>query len=270
MLCCESRHCIGMVLSKVDVELTAEHTFYLFGILALLGLWLFHQIQVRSGRIQAIDLFDRSVVRFYLYVLPDDRPSCAVCAQAQGRVFLPSLARKIGFSPLDGPCRSAAPCTGQLIGLYGGWVEARELVSRLQQASKNIPVRLSSDELSALVKGAWRKSISADTDRISMHLLEGWCFGKTDPAVAIEGLRYVVERTREARHLPYVVPAYLRLMDLLLRAGREDETRLVIEQFEGRFPPDRQDVDGPSFGQRKILQDMKSRLWETRSLKVSA
>jgi hypothetical protein len=59
-------------------------------------------------------------------------------------------------------------------------------------------------------------------------------------------------------------------MDLLLRAGREDETRLVIEQFEGRFPSDRQDVDGPSFGQRKILQDMKSRLWETRSLKVSA
>jgi hypothetical protein len=256
-------------LAKVDVEFT-ENTLYLFGILALLGLWGFHQVQVRSGRIQAVDVFDRSVVRFYLYVLPDDRPSCAVCAQAQGQVFLPSRVAKIGFSPLNGSCGSPAPCQGQLIGLYGGWLEGRELVSRLQQAPKKHPVRLSSEELCALAKGAWSKSVSADTDRISMHLLEGWCFGKTDPAVAIEGLRYVVDRAKEMRHLPYVVPAFLRLMDLLLRSGRDDEARSVIEQFEGRFPSDRQEIDGPSFAQRKVLQEMKSLLWEARSLKVSA
>jgi hypothetical protein len=252
------------------MEFTAESTLYLCAILALLGLWLFHQVQVRSGRIQAIDLFDRSVVRLYLYVQPDDRPSCAVCAEAHGRVFLPSRVGKIGFSPLEAPCSSPGVCQGQLIGLYGGWVEAREVVNWLQQAPKKHPVRLSSEELCTLAKGAWSKSVSADTDRISMHLLEGWCFGKTDSAVAIEGLRYVVDRAKEGRHRPYVVPAYLRLMDLLLRAGRDEEARLVIEQFEGRFPPDRQDVDGPSFTQRKMLHEMKSLLWETRSLKVSA
>jgi hypothetical protein len=252
------------------MEFTAEHTLYLIAILALLRLWLFHQIQVRSGRIQAIDLFDRSVVRFYLYVHTDDRPPCTVCAQAHGRVFLPSRVGNLGFSPLDGPCSSPNACQGQLIGLYGGWMEARELVGRLQQAPKQHPVRLSSEEISALVKGAWGKSVSADTDRIGMHLLEGWCFGKTDPAAAIEGLRYVIDRAMEARHRPYVVPAYLRLMDILLKSGRDDEVRLVIEQFEGRFPAERQDVDGPSFTQRKMLQEMKSLLWETRSLKVSA
>jgi hypothetical protein len=157
-----------------------------------------------------------------------------------------------------------------MIGLYGGWLEARQLVTRLQQASRKNPVRLTSAEILALAKGAWSKSVSADTDRISMHLLEGWCFGQTEPAVAIEGLRYVIDRAKEERHLPYVVPAFLRLMDLLLRAGRDDEARVVIEQFEARFPSDRHDVDGPSFTQRKVLQQMKSLLWETRSLKVSA
>jgi hypothetical protein len=260
-----------MLLTAVlSIEgLMAESTLYLFGILALLGLWLFHQLQVRSGRIQAIDLFDRSVVRLYLYVLPDDRTSCPVCVQAHGRVFLPTVVGKVEFSPLDGSCSGAVPCQGLLVGLYGGWAEARQLVSRLQQSSKKHPVRLSTEELCALVKGAWRKSISADTDRISMHLLEGWCFGNTDRAAAVEGLRYVVERTKEARHVSHIVPASLRLMDLLLQAGRDDEARLAIEQFEGRFPLERHHLDGPSVTQLKKLQDLKSLLWETRSLKVS-
>src|SRR5262249_11584870 len=162
------------------VGLIVESTLYLFAILALLGLWLFHQVQVRSGRIQAVDLFDRSVVRMYVYVMPDDRPSCRVCAQAHGRVFLLAVVRTFGFSPLDGPWDSFLACQGLLIGLYGGWVEARQVVSRLQQTSKKNPLRLSSEELCVLVKGAWSKSISADTDRISMHVLEGWCLGKTD------------------------------------------------------------------------------------------
>jgi len=58
-----------------------------------------------------------------------------------------------------------------LVGLYGGWAEARQLVNRIQQASKKHPIRLTTEELCALIKGAWNKSISADTDRISMHLL---------------------------------------------------------------------------------------------------
>jgi hypothetical protein len=102
-----------------------------------------------------------------------------------------------------------------------------------------------------------------------MHLLEGWCFGNTDRAAAVEGLRYVVERTKEARHVSHIVPASLRLMDLLLQAGRDDEARLAIEQFEGRFPLERHHLDGPSVTQLKKLQDLKSLLWETRSLKVS-
>jgi hypothetical protein len=253
------------------MELLEESSVYLFAILALLGLWLFHQLQVRSGRIQAIDVFDRSLERFYLFVLPEGRPSCPACQQAQGRVFLPSVAGKVGFSPLEGVCGGAVPCQGVLVGLYGSWAEARDLVSRLQRSPRKRPLRLSSDEILSLVKGAWRKSISADSDRVSMHVLEGWCFTATDDlAAAIEGLRYVVDRAKETRHLSYVVPASLRLMELLLKAGRDDEARTAIEQFEVRFPPDRHEFEGPTFAQRAVLKDMKSRLWKTQSLKVSA
>ena len=252
------------------MEILEESSIYLFGILALLGLWLFHQLQVRSGRIQAIDVFDRSVVRFYLFVLPEDRPSCPSCQQAQGRVFLPSAAGKVGFSPLEGLCTGTVPCQGVLVGLYGGWAEARELVSRLLGSHRKRPLRLSSDEMLRLAKGAWRKSISADSDRISMHVLEGWCFTTSDLAAAIEGLRYVVDRVKETRHLSYVIPASLRLMELLMKTGRDDEARTTIEQFEARFPLDRHECDGPTFAQRAVLKDMKARLWQTQSLKVSA
>ncbi len=250
--------------------LTAESAGYLIGILALLGLWLFHQMQVRSGRIQAVDVFDRSVVRFYVYVSPDDRPLCAVCAAAQGRAFLPSQVGKNGFSPLDETCRGTVPCQGYLIGLYGGWMEARQVVARLQQAPKRSRVQLSLEEVCALAKGKWDQSVSADTDRINMHLLEGLGFGKSDIPASIEGLRYVVDRARDPRHLHFVVPAYLRLIDLLLKAGHEDEARQVIEQVEQRFPPDRHDVYTATFAQRKILEQMKSLLWKTQSFKVSA
>lgn len=252
------------------MELLEGSLIYLFGIVALLALWLYHQRQVRSGRIQAIDVFDRSVVRFYLFVVPETRASCPACQQAQGRVFLPSTAGKMGFSPLEGPCTGAVPCQGVLVGLYGGWAEARELVSHLQRSPRKRPPRLSSDEIVRLARGAWRKSISADSDRIGMYLVEGWCLSKSDLASAIEGLRYVIDRAKEARHLSYVVPASLRLMELLLQAGRDDEARAAIKQFELRFPPDRHEVDGPTFGHRVALKDMKARLWKTESLKVSA
>ena len=252
------------------MELLEESSIYLFGVLALLALWFFHQLQVRAGRIQAVDVFDRSVVRFYVFVLPEDRPSCPICQQAQGRVFLPSVAGKVGFSPLEGLCRGTVPCQGVLVGLYGGWTEARELVGRLQRSPRKRPFRLSSDEIQRLANGAWSKSISADSDRISMRLLEGWCFATSDLPAAIDGLRYVVDRVKEIRHLSYVVPASLRLMELLLKAGRDDEARVAIEQFELRFPADRHEVDGPTFAQLGILKDMKSRLWKRQSLKISA
>src|SRR5690348_13595374 len=92
-----------------------------------------------------------------------------------------------GFSLVHGDearCKGTVHCEGFLIGLYGGWLEARELVARLQQTPKKAVIRLSYDELRVVVKGEWNKSVSADTDRINIHMLEGLCFEKIDPSRA--------------------------------------------------------------------------------------
>lgn len=248
----------------------AEGTIYLAAILGLLGLWLLHQMQVRSGRIQAVDLFDRSLVRMYVYLVPDDSHICEVCARAHGRLFLSSWAHRKGFSPLEEKCRGTVPCPGFLIGLYGGWLEARDIVAQLQQRSKKAALQLSHDELCKLVRGQWKRSVSADTDRVNVHLLEALCFEKSDVDTAVSGYRFVVDHAKEERHLPFIVPAYLRLIATLLRMGRDEEASRTIEQFEHRFPASQHDASAPSLGQRKVLEEQKSLLWERQSLKVSA
>ncbi len=248
----------------------SEVTIYLAAILGLLGLWLFHQRQVRSGRIQAVDLFDRSLARVYIYALPDDGQACEVCAKAHGRAFLPSQLRNKQFSPFEETCRGIVPCPGFLIGLYGGWLEARELVAQLQRLSKKSRMQLSRDELRKLVKGEWKKSVSADTDRVSVHMLEALCFERSDVDAAIAGYRFVVEKAKEDRHFPLVVPAYLRLTAALLRVGCEEEASRTVEQFESRFPVGRHHASDPSVDQRKAFEEQKSLLWKCQSLKVSA
>ena len=248
----------------------SEMTIYLLAILGLLGLWIFHQVQVRSGRIQAVDLFDRSVVRMYIYAAPDEGQRCDVCAKAHGSVFLSSQVGKKGFSPLEGTCKGATPCQGFLIGIYGGWAEARQIVARLQRAPKKTLLRLAPKEIAGMVKGPWRKSVSADTDRVNVHLLQAVHFHNIDKDLAIEGYRFVIEHAKDERHLPFLVPSFLLLMGQLIKAGREDEAKRLIEQFESRFPNGTASPGAPTVEQRTLLESKKSMLWERDSLKVSA
>jgi hypothetical protein len=250
--------------------LSLEAAIYGAAIAALLGLWLFHQAQVRAGRIQAVDLFDRSLARMYVYAAPSGAALCEVCAAAQGRVFLSQIAGRKGFSPLDGSCKGAGRCQGLVIGLYGGWLEARDLIARLQRTSKKTATRLSDRELSALVKGDWAKSVSANTDRIGMRMLEALCVEKDDCDAAMAGYRYVIERANEPRHLSLVVPAYLRSIAVLIQADREEEASELVKLFDCRFPAQSHDAHGPSDDQRTILEEAKSLLWKRLSLKVPA
>jgi len=243
---------------------------YVLAIAALLGLWLFHQAQVRAGRILAVDLFDRSLIRMYVYAAPEGTALCTVCGKAQGLVFLSTKADKKGFAPTEGSCEAEGRCQGYLIGLYGGWAEGRDVVARLQGSSKKTVVRLSPEELRALVTGEWGKSVSANTDRLNVHMLEGLCLEMADADRAASGYRHVIERAADPRHLGFVVPAYLRLIDLLARTGCEEEASKAIEQFERRFPAHLRDSYSPSVDQRKILDGEKALLWTRRSLKISA
>lgn len=229
-------------------------TMYLVAILGLLVVWQYYQMQVMAGRILAVDIFDRSGIRMYVYVVSGDEHVCDVCAEAHGRVFAPSQVAKNGFTPLDGACQGATPCVGALVGLYGGWLEARGVVDRLRANLRRGGIQLSAQELRAMVNGQWERSISADTDRLAIHMIEALSYEKVNRDVAIADYRFVIDQVKEVRHLMLLVPAYLRLTELLMRAGKMLDAAGVIERFESRFPMSRRGPHFPSNDQREWMR----------------
>jgi hypothetical protein len=245
-------------------------TIYLVGILGLLVLWQYYQMQIMAGRILAVDIFDRAGIRMYIYVTPDDDQVCEVCAKSNGRVFSPSLVAKKGFSPHDGACTRPTPCLGVMVGLYGAWLEARAVVERLRANLRKGWVQLTAEELRALVNGNWEDCISAETDRLGVRMIEAVCFEKINPAISIGGYRYVVDEAKEVRHLLLLVPAYLRLQPLLVRDGEEREALALIERFEKRFPTTRRGRHFPSVEQREVMKARKAVLLSIPPEKIPA
>lgn len=245
-------------------------TLYLIAILGLLVLWQYYQMQIMAGRILAVDIFDRSGIRMYIFSTPDDDHICDVCSEANGRVFSPSQVAKRGFSPLHGKCKRPSPCPGVLIGLYGGWLEARGVLERLRANLKKGGIQLSPEELRAMVNGQWERSISAETDRLGVHMIEALGYEKINQAVSIIGYRYVVEEAKEVRHLMLLVPAYLRLVQLLVRSGASDSALELIDRFETRFPANKRGPHFPSNEQRDVMKTRKTHLLKSRPLKMPA
>ncbi|MGQ0665707.1 MAG: hypothetical protein ACT4O4_01620 [Nitrospiraceae bacterium] len=248
----------------------SDITLYLVAVLGLLVLWQYYQMQIMAGRILAIDIFDRSGIRMYIYLTPDGDDACEVCSAANGRVFLPSQVAKKGFSARGGKCARPKPCLGVLVGLYGGWLEARGLLEQLRANLKRGSRRLSPEEIQALVNGQWERCISAETDRLAVHMIEAVSLEKPDPAVAIHKYRYVVDEAKEVRHLLLLVPAYLRLVPLLAKAGEVAEALELIERFERRFPAMKRGPHFPSDQQREIMATRKTHLIKQQPLKIPA
>ena len=235
-------------------------TLYLIAVLGLLVIWQYYQMQIMAGHIMAVDIFDRSGIRMYIYLVPDDDAICGACAGSNGRVFLPSQIAGKGFSPLHGQCQRPTPCPGMLVGLYGAWLEARGVVERARAKTKNGGIQLSQEELRALVNGQWEISISAETDRLSVHMIEAACYEKINRAVSITGYRYVIEEVKEVRHLLLLVPAYLRLALLFVRSGDTDEALALVERFETRFPSNKRGRHFPTEEQRNVMKTRKTHL----------
>ncbi|MCP9453057.1 MAG: hypothetical protein NNA23_10285 [Nitrospira sp.] len=252
-----------------DVEFP-DIAIHLVAVLALLVVWQFYRMQVLAGRIMAIDILDRSGIRMYIYAVPDDDDVCEVCSAANRRAFLPSYIVKKGFALLPERCRRQVPCPVVLIGLYGAWPEAREIVQRLRANPSKGWVQLSPEELRMLVDGPWEQSISADTDRVGVRMLEAVCYEKINPAVSIAAYRYVTEEAKDIRHLCLVVPAYLRLAQLLTRSKESNHVLEVIERFELRFPESRQGLYFPTREQRHLMKMRKALLLKNQRVDAAA
>ncbi len=233
---------------------------YVCAILALLLVWQYHQNQVLTGRIQAVDIFERSSARMYVYATPDDDEICVSCREVNGMTFLPSKVARRDFNPRRGPCLNKGRCVIVMVGLYGAWPEARRVVQQLRAAKGRDSLRLSFEGLVGLTQGSWHSSVSASTDRFAVAILAALTAEKLDPIAALAAYRVVINHAQEIHDLSLVVPAYLRLTELLVRQGRTEEALEVIEDFERRYP---QDKTGPHYAngrQRGMMAITKSHL----------
>jgi hypothetical protein len=227
---------------------------YLLAIFGLLVLWQYYQLRVMKGRILAVDIFDRSGIRMYLYAVADNLHACEVCRAAHGTVFPPSEVMKRQFSPIKEICKSPDRCIGFLVGLYGAWPEANRIVERLRLSRKREPIHLSQDELQEVILGPWEQSISANTDQISIYVLEAVLGDCVNPNPAMDKYRHTLENAKEVRHMPLIVPAYFRLVELLTAQARAAEALHFIEQFEKRYKGEK---SGPHAATDKQLGAMK-------------
>jgi hypothetical protein len=242
----------------------------LIAILTLLVVWQYYKMQIMAGRILAVDIFDRSGVRMYLYATSNDGQACKSCSAANGRVFLPSMVAKDDFSPLEAACIKPTPCTGVLVGLYGGWLEARRVLDHLRSQHKQGHVHLALSELQRVVDGPWERSVSAETDRLSMYMLSAMLYEEAKQDVAIGNYGYVIEHAKDVQHLTLLVPAFLRLTQLLVRAERWAEALKVIEQFESRFPSSGAARHFPSVKQRDLMRIMKTQVLKSQLMQMTA
>src|SRR5262245_20661385 len=236
---------------------------YLLAIFGLLVLWLYHQLQVMRGRILVIDIFDRSGIRMYVYAVADDLHACEVCRLAHGMVFPPSEVMKSQFSPIKRMCKSPPRCIGFLVGLYGAWPEANQIVLRLRLSRKRESIHLSEDELREMVLGPWEQSLSANTDRFGIYVLEAVLGDSTNPCPAMEKYRDTLEYAKEVRHLPLIVPAYFRLVELLTLQGQTADALFFIEQFEKRYKGKASGPYAPTAKELGLMALKKSHLKRT-------
>ncbi len=253
-------------MDMADVTLLFDHilvphlTQYLVGILGLLLVWQYHQALVLKGRIYAIDFWDFSGVRMFLHVSLQDGRACSVCRGSHGTLFLPSLATKRRLSVLPRPCSSPLGCRCLVLGLYGGWPEANRILQLLRRQARETPLQLTREHLLELIDTSSSQSVEVGGDRLTMQLLQGLHLEAKNPEWAIGRYRTVIEEAKGAKDLRLVVPAFLRLAEVVAQAQGADVALQVINQFEKRFAHQRKVFYYPSLEQRRAMADRKFRL----------
>jgi hypothetical protein len=114
--------------------------------------------------------------------------------------------------------------------------------------------------LQEVVLGPWEQSISANTDQISIYVLEAVLGDCVNPNPAMDKYRHTLENAKEVRHMPLIVPAYFRLVELLTAQGRTAEALHFIEQFEKRYKGGKSEPHAATEKQLGLMKMKKSHL----------
>ena len=230
-------------------------------LLAILGLaliWKFHDMQVKAGRIQARDFWEQSGVRLFLRATPDDSQACMACRETTNTVFLPSIVISKKFNPQEKPCTNPAGCRCVMVGLYGGWTQARDLLARLKKEGGK--VGLADGELKSLIESAQEARAGASADRLSIRLLNALRAESSQTEAAIEHYRYILSHAEEDRDLALMVPTYLRLSELLEKSGKASEALEMVERCLQDYGDKKKGPDAPTEIQHTALSTRKNLL----------
>lgn len=246
------------LLSKLELPETYPS---LMAILGLALIWKFHDMQVKAGRIKAKDFWARSGIRMFIHATPDDSAACPACQEADGLVFHPDVVASKKFKAMEKPCANPAGCRCLMVGLYGAWAQAGEVRAALKENSGR--TQLSDDDMRELLDGAkgWGgQATGPAVDRVSLRMLHAMRDEGSNPQSAMEGYRYVIDRAEEDRDLPFIVPSFLRLSDLLERAGRAQEALDMVERCLTDYGGKKKGPDAPTEAQRTQLTKRKAHL----------
>ena len=246
---------LWQLLNRVELP---EYWPYMLGVLGLFLIWKFHDMQVKAGRIQARDFWERSGVRMFLYATPADAQACSACRETARMVFLPSVVTAKGFMPQEQPCMNPAGCRCLQMGFFGGWPEAREVLARLKEQGGRL--RLSGEELQSFLETAKNARAGASADRMSLRMLNAMQVEGSNPEAAIEHYRYVLDHAEEDRDLAFMVPACLRLSELLEKSGRVEESLPLIERCLQDYGEKKKGPGAPTEVQRVALKTRQSLL----------
>ena len=120
--------------------------------------------------------------------------------------------------------------------------------------------RLSDSELKTLIEKSAEARAGASADRISLRILNALRAEGSQAETAIEHYRYVVGHAEEDRDLALMVPAYLRLSELLEKSGKAAEALEMVEQCLRDYGDKKKGPDAPTEAQRAALNTRKNLL----------
>ncbi|HEV8540261.1 MAG TPA: hypothetical protein VGQ60_03785 [Nitrospiraceae bacterium] len=229
---------------------------YLLSLLGLLLVWELHSIQVRAGRIKAVDILNRSGIGLFLHVTPDDAFACPVCREANRTAFLPTTVASKKFKATAEPCTNPAGCRCITIGLHGAWAEAQRLQIQLLNGGR---VHLTAEEFGKVLDGAVARPAGVAADQVSLAMLQAMRTEGSKPELAIERYQFVIDHAKTDMEKKLLIPAYLRITELLDKLGRKAEALSVVDRFMKVF--ERNDSpQKPTEAQLSTMELRKTRL----------
>jgi hypothetical protein len=172
-------------------------------------------------------------------------------------VFHPRTVETKTFTPLETPCKSPEVCASVLIGFYGGWLEAGDIIRRLSGAKTDGRLKLSQEEMHKLAKGWCENYAGAALDRAGVHMLRGLLYERSNPIQSIVNYGVVVDQPEEAHSSSLLVPAYIRLTSLLAKRGDLKRAIQVVDHFEKRYYRREAGPHYPTAKQRRVMAVMK-------------